>query len=82
MKKEEKTSKRNLTDIILFSLSIVAFIVAIHQTINHGFGSAYWIYMISIAMLLYYQVRKTKRKQDENQPKLNRRAKRYMDRNG
>jgi amino acid permease len=84
MKKEEKTPKRNLTDIIIFSLSIVALIVAVHQTIYNkdGFGGAYWIYMISIALLLYYQVRKTKKKQEENQPKLNRRAKRYMDRNG
>jgi 4-hydroxybenzoate polyprenyltransferase len=82
MKKEPTTSKHKLTDIIIFSLSIVAFVVAIHQTIYHGFGSAYWIYMISIALLLYYQIRKTKKKQEENQPKLNRRAKRYMNRNG
>ena len=82
MKKEATTSKKNLTNIILFSLSIVAFIVAIHQTVYYGFGGAYWIYMISIAFLLYYQIRKTKKKQEENQPKLNRRAKRYMDRNG
>ena len=79
--KEEK-SKRNLTDIIVLSLSVVAFIVAIHQTINHGFANAYWIYMISIALLLYQQIRKAKKKQDENKPKLNRRAKRHMDRNG
>ena len=82
MKKDPTTSKNNLTNIILFSLSIVAFIVAIHQTVYYGFGGAYWIYMISIAFLLYYQIRKTKKKQEENQPKLNRRAKRYMDRNG
>ncbi len=78
----EKTPKRNLTDIIIFSLSIVAFIVAIHQTVYYGFGGAYWIYMISIALLLYHQIRKAKKKQTENQPKLNRRAKRFMDRNG
>ena len=82
MKKEPTSSKKNLTDIIIFALSIVAFIVAIHQTIYYGFGSAYWIYMISIAFLLYHQIRKNKTKQEENQPKLNRRAKRYMDRNG
>ena len=82
MKKAPTTPKKNLTDIIVFSLSIVAFIVALHQTIYHGFGNAYWIYMISIALLLYHQIRKVKKKQDENQPKLNRRAKRYMDRNG
>jgi 4-hydroxybenzoate polyprenyltransferase len=82
MKKDPTTSKRSLTDIIVFGLSIVAFIVAIHQTIYYGFGGSYWLYMISIALLLYHQIRKTKKKQEENQPKLNRRAKRYMDRNG
>ena len=82
MKKEPTTSKKNLVDIIIFALSIVAFVVAVHQTIYYGFGSAYWIYMISISLLLYYQIRKTKKKQAENQPKLNLRAKRYMDRNG
>ncbi len=79
---EQKNPKRNLTDIIVFSLSIVAFIIAVHQTIYYGFGYAYWIYMISIALLLYLQIRKAKKKQEESQPKLNRRAKRFMDRNG
>jgi len=80
--KEENNSKRNLIGIIVLSLSIVAFIVAIHQTIYYGFANAYYIYMISIALLLYQQIRKAKKKQDESKPKLNRRAKRYMDRNG
>jgi len=78
----EKNTKRSLTDIIVFSLSIVAFIVAIHQTITESFGDSYWLYMISIALLLYLQIRKAKKKQDENQPKLNRRAKRFMNKNG
>ena len=82
MKKEPTTSKYTLIDIIVFSLSIVALIVAVHQTIYNGFGNAYYLYMISIALLLYFQIRKMKKKQEENQPKLNRRAKRFMDRNG
>lgn len=78
----EKTPKKNLIDIIVLSLSAVALIVGIHQTVYSGFGNAYWLYMISIALLLYHQIRKAKKKQEESQPKLNRRAKRYMDRNG
>lgn len=80
--KEETTSKYNLTDIIVLSLAVVALIIGVHQTITVGFGSAYWLYMISIGLLLYQQIRRAKRKQEESQPKLNRRAKRYMDRNG
>jgi len=82
MKKEPTNPKRNLTDIIILSLSVATLIIAIHQTIYYGFAYAYWIYMISIALILYHQIRKAKKKQEENQPKLNRRAKRYMDRNG
>ena len=80
--KEEKNSKRNLVDIIALSLSVVFLIIGIHQTITVGFGQAYWLFMLSIAALLYQQIRKVKKKQEETQPKLNRRAKRYMDRNG
>lgn len=80
--KEEKNSKRNLVDIIVLSLSVVFLIIGIHQTITVGFGQAYWLFMLSIAALLYQQIRKVKKKQEETQPKLNRRAKRYMDRNG
>jgi 4-hydroxybenzoate polyprenyltransferase len=79
---EQNKAKPKLIDIIVLALSAVALIIGIHQTINYGFGSAYWLYMISIGLFLYYQIRKVKKKQEENQPKLNRRAKRYMDRNG
>ena len=79
---EEKTSKRNLVDIIVLALSVVALIVGVHQTIEYGFGNAYWLFMISVGLLLYQQIRKAKEKQEASQPKLNRRAKRYMDKNG
>ena len=79
---EQNKAKPKLVDIIVLALSAVALIIGIHQTITYGFGSAYWLYMISIGLFLYFQIRKVKKKQEESQPKLNRRAKRYMDRNG
>ena len=79
---KENTKKRNLTDIIILSLSVVTLIVGIHQTIQNGFANAYWIYMIAVSLLLYHLIRKAKKKQEETQPKLNRRAKRFMERNG
>ncbi|MEN8248940.1 MAG: hypothetical protein ABFS32_08410 [Bacteroidota bacterium] len=82
MKKDQTTSNRKRIDIVILSLSIVALIVAIHQTVTNGFGESYWIYMISISLILYHQVRRAKKKQEDSQPKLNRRAKRYMDRHG
>ena len=80
--KEEKNNKSNLVDIIVLALSAGFLIIGIHQTITVGFGESYWLFMLSIAFLLYQQIRKARKKQAESQPKLNRRAKRYMDRNG
>ena len=69
-------------DIIVLALSAGFLIIGIHQTITIGFGASYWLFMLSIGFLLYQQIRKARKKQEESQPKLNRRAKRYMDRNG
>lgn len=80
MKSEEK-SKSNLINILLLFFSGGLIIIGINETINEGFENSYWIFMISIALFLYYQIRKNKKKQDENNPPMNRRAKRYMDRN-
>ena len=77
---EESKPKTNLIDILVLFLSAAVMIIGVHQTILFGFGSSYWIFMASIALFLYYQIRKNKKKQDESTPKLNRRAKRYMDR--
>ena len=82
--KKEQTDKQatNWFDMLLLALSAAVMIVGIHQTYLNGFGQAYWIFMVAIAVFLYYQIRKLKRKQEANQPKLNRRAKRFMDKNG
>jgi len=76
----ESKPKTNLTNILLLFFSGAIMIIGIHQTIINGFENSYWIFMLSIALFLYYQIRKNKDKQEENTPKLNRRAKRYMDR--
>lgn len=73
--------KTNLTNILLLFFSGGLIIIGINETINAGFENSYWIFMISIALFLYYQIRKNKKKQEENTPPMNRRAKRYMDRN-
>jgi len=74
-------SKTNLINILLLFFSGGLIIIGISETINAGFENSYWIFMISIALFLYYQIRKNKKKQEENTPPMNRRAKRYMDRN-
>lgn len=73
--------KTNLINILLLFFSGGLIIIGINETINAGFENSYWIFMISIALFLYYQIRKNKKKQEQNTPPMNRRAKRYMDRN-
>jgi len=81
MTKSNEKPKTKLIDILLLFLSGGFIIIGINETINTGFENSYYIFMISIALFLYYQIRKNKKKQDENKPPMNRRAKRYMDRN-
>lgn len=73
--------KSNLVNILLLFFSAGIMIIGVNETINNGFEESYWIFMISIGLFLYFQIRKNKKKQEENQPPMNRRAKRYMDRN-
>ncbi len=77
----ESKPKTNLINILLLFFSGGLIIIGVNETITAGFENAYWIFMISIALFLYYQIRKNKKKQEENTPPMNRRAKRYMDRN-
>ncbi len=76
----EPKPKTDLTNILLLFFSGGLIIIGVNETINAGFENSYWIFMISIALFLYYQIRKNKKKQEENAPPMNRRAKRYMDR--
>ncbi len=77
----EEKPKTNLINILLLFFSGGIIIIGINETINSGFENSYWIFMVSIALFLYYQIRKNKKKQEENKPPMNRRAKRYMNRN-
>lgn len=81
MMKSKDKPKSNLVDILLLFVSGALIIIGVNETIFEGFENSYWIFMISIALFLYYQIRKNKKKQEENSPPMNRRAKRYMNRN-
>jgi len=47
-----------LTDTLILSLCVVIIIIGIHQTMQYGFEYSYWIFMFSIALLLFYKLRK------------------------
>lgn len=78
---KEPKPKTNLINILLLFLSGGLMIIGVHQTITNGFENSYWIFMLTIGLFLYYQIRKNKEKQDANKPPMNRRAKRFMNRN-
>jgi 4-hydroxybenzoate polyprenyltransferase len=49
-----------LTDALLLSLIAGLVIITIHQAMTVGIAEAYWIAMVALAFLFYYQYRKRK----------------------
>lgn len=47
-----------LSQAILFAMGTGFFLIAIHQNMTHGFGAAYWLYMLAIGLLLWFKMRK------------------------
>lgn len=62
-----------LTDIVLLSLSVVLTIIGVHQAMNFGIQNSYFIFMFTIAILLYYFYRKKQYEgmEDNDPPKPN-----------
>ena len=53
-----------LMDTIILSLAAVFFMIGVHQTIKFGIMFSYWILMLSVALLLWYNLRKQKNKEE------------------
>ncbi len=47
-----------LFDTLLFSFAILMMLIGIHQAMMFGFHSAYWLFMLCLSALLWYQIRK------------------------
>jgi hypothetical protein len=52
-----------LTDILILSLSLALSIVGIHQTLVNGVGTSYAIFMFSVGLLFWFQLRRNKNKE-------------------
>jgi uncharacterized RDD family membrane protein YckC len=50
-----------LLDYIILSLCVVAFIIGVWETITLGLANSYFILMISLGLLFWFQLRKQKR---------------------
>jgi|TARA_B100000965_G_scaffold406641_1_gene446821 Flp pilus assembly protein TadB len=58
---------KNLGDTILFSLSVVLFVIGVHQTMTFGMAASYFIFMLSLGLLFLVRYRRAKRKENEKQ---------------
>ncbi len=54
-----------LPDSILLSLSVVFFIIGVHQVMTLGLTYAYSMLMLSVLSLLWYRIRKKKASQQK-----------------
>ena len=74
--------KLKLTDTILLYLMVALMVIGGHQTyliaseegLRAGFIKSYWIYMIVIVLLTYYQIRKGKASKNEEKSGENTKA--------
>lgn len=53
-------------DTFLFCFSILLMLIGIHQAMMFGFPAAYWLFMLSLGSLLWYQIRKKNQLKTEN----------------
>ncbi len=49
-------------DTFIFSLAILLMLIGIHQAMMVGFAASYWLFMLSLGALLWYQTRKKNQK--------------------
>jgi hypothetical protein len=57
-----------LKDTILITLATVAFIIGVHQSFYYGIAASYWLFMISLLVVVY--IRRQKQKAKESQKVL------------
>jgi hypothetical protein len=49
-----------LAETLFLSLSVAFFIIGVHQTFVLGLIHSYWLFMLSVSMLLLYKMKKVK----------------------
>ena len=57
-----------LAETIFLSLAVAFFIIGVHQTFFVGIIESYWLFMLSVAMLLLYRMKKTSDTHSEAKP--------------
>lgn len=57
-----------LADVILLSLSLAFAIVGIHLSLTVGIETSYPFFMLSVALLFWFQYRKMNKPEEESKP--------------
>lgn len=55
-----------LGDVLILSLALAFIIIGIHQALTVGITGSYTIFMMAVALLFWFQLRKTKRSEQTN----------------
>lgn len=50
-----------LLDASIFSVALALIVVGIHQTMLHGIGFSYSLFMFAVGLLFWFQLRRTKK---------------------
>lgn len=50
-----------LIDYIIFPFAVAFFAIGVYESIVLGIGQAYWLFMVSLALLFLFNYRKSKR---------------------
>ena len=56
-----------LFDTILFSSAILFMLIGLHQGMTVGYANSYWLFMLAISTLMWYQIRKKKQTKEEGE---------------
>jgi membrane protein implicated in regulation of membrane protease activity len=78
-----------LTNSIILALAVASFVIGVHQTFTVGFELSYWIFMITVSLIILNRVikpskedkkekKKPKKKKKGDQPTGNRQMRRAM----
>lgn len=55
-----------LGDVLILSLALALTVIGIHQALTVGITGSYTIFMMAVALLFWFQLRKTKRSEQPN----------------
>lgn len=68
-KNKNPTSENSKPNFIIVGLAFAFFVIGIHQSITVGFEYSYWIFMLSISLLLLQRYLKQKKQQKPDSKK-------------